>query len=290
MQVSPVQQSQCPECDGQVQFTESETICSDCGLIIDDAQIDHGPEWRHFHNDQSNPKRTGAPLTQTRHDRGLSTDIGHSSEFPSQARRQQLSRMRTQQSRAQFSSKSDRNRAYAFGEIDRLTSALELPESATESACKLFTSAQKNDLMHGRSLEGFATACTYVAARTADIARTITEVCEPAKATRDEFRAAFDAMNQELGLPIAPASPVEYLPRFASELDLDADVERQARNLADKAVETGIACGRHPGGVAAACLYTAGAQQNLELTQAAVAKVADVTPTTIRTTYQKLTE
>lgn len=290
MQVSPVQQSQCPECDGRLRATESETICSDCGLIIDDAQINHGPEWRHFQDDQSNPERTGAPLTQTRHDRGLSTNIGHSNEIPNQARRRQLSRMRTQHNRAQFSSKGERNKAHAFGEIKRLTTALDLPESATESACQLFTSAQNNDLIYGRSLEGFATACTYVAARTADIARTITEVCEPAKATRDEFRAAFDALNHELGLPIAPASPVEYLPRFGSKLDLDADVERQARKLADKAIETGIACGRHPGGIAAACLYTAGTQQNLDLTQAAAGEVADVTASTIRKTYQKLTE
>jgi len=46
----------------------------DCGLVIDEQRIDHGPEWRT--HDQDQRKRTGAPLTAARHDRGLSTEIG----------------------------------------------------------------------------------------------------------------------------------------------------------------------------------------------------------------------
>jgi len=64
----------CPECDGRVTTNAVETICEDCGLIIDEQRIDHGPEWRA--HDQDQRKRTGAPLTAARHDRGLSTEIG----------------------------------------------------------------------------------------------------------------------------------------------------------------------------------------------------------------------
>jgi Transcription initiation factor IIB (TFIIB) len=115
-------------------------------------------------------------------------------------------------------------------------------------------------------------------------------VCDAAKATRDEHRAAFDAMNRELRLSIGPVNPTEYLPRFASELDLGPGVERRACQLAEKATETGIVSGRNPGGVAAACLYTAASNQDLDLTQKAAADVADVTPSTIRSTYRALTE
>jgi len=64
----------CPECDGRVTTNAIETICEDCGLVIDEQRIDHGPEWRT--HDQDQRKRTGAPLTAARHDRGLSTEIG----------------------------------------------------------------------------------------------------------------------------------------------------------------------------------------------------------------------
>ena len=37
--------NQCPECGGQVTTNAVETVCEDCGLVVDEHQIDHGPEW-----------------------------------------------------------------------------------------------------------------------------------------------------------------------------------------------------------------------------------------------------
>ncbi|WP_144927213.1 transcription initiation factor IIB [Halorubrum salsamenti] len=279
----------CPECGGRTRVDASERVCTDCGLVVEADRIDHGPEWRSFADDDTNPKRTGAPLTRSRHDRGLSTEIGRSTKVKGRKRRR-LARMRTQHNRAQISTKRDRNKVYAYTEIRRLTGALELPDSVRDAACTLFDSAQDESLLRGRSLEGFAAACLYVACRTADVARTVGEICAEAKATEDEHRAAFDAMNRELGLPIAPTGPAEYLPRFASDLDCDADVERRAGELAERAVEEGIANGRNPVGVAAACLYTAARELDAECTQREAADAADVTPVTVRRTYVDLTE
>jgi len=36
--------SRCPECDGRVATNAVETVCEDCGLVIDEQRIDHGPE------------------------------------------------------------------------------------------------------------------------------------------------------------------------------------------------------------------------------------------------------
>jgi transcription initiation factor TFIIIB Brf1 subunit/transcription initiation factor TFIIB len=65
--------NQCPECDGRVTTNAVETVCEECGLVINEQRIDHGPEWRPYDNDER--KRTGGPLTAARHDRGLSTEI-----------------------------------------------------------------------------------------------------------------------------------------------------------------------------------------------------------------------
>ena len=280
---------ECPECGGRTRVDAAERVCADCGLVVEADRIDHGPEWRSFADDDTDPKRTGAPLTRSRHDRGLSTEIGRSTRVKGRKRRR-LARMRTQHNRAQISTKRDRNKVYAYTEIRRLTGALELPNSVRDTACSLFDSAQSESLLRGRSLEGFAAACVYVACRTADVARTVGEVCDEAKATEDEHQAAFDAMNRELGLPIGPTGPAEYLPRFASELDCPTGVERRAGELAERAVKDGIANGRNPVGVAAACLYTASRQCGGDCTQQEAADVADVTPVTVRRTYTDLTE
>ncbi|OYR79693.1 transcription initiation factor IIB, partial [Halorubrum ezzemoulense] len=182
----------CPECGGRTRADAAERVCADCGLVVEADRIDHGPEWRSFDDDDTNPKRTGAPLTRSRHDRGLSTEIGRSTKVKGHKRRR-LARMRTQHNRAQISTKRDRNKVYAYTEIRRLTGVLELPDSVRDAACALFDSAQGESLLRGRSLEGFAAACVYVACRTADVARTVGEVCAEAKATEDEHQAAFDA-------------------------------------------------------------------------------------------------
>ncbi len=277
----------CPECSGSLRSDDCETICTNCGLVVTEHAIDPGPEWRSFNDDDTNPERTGAPLTRSRHDRGLSTEIGHSTRLKGRKRRR-VARMRRQHKRSQIRSKAERNRVYAFTEIRRLVSALDLPEHIKEQSCVLFESAQKEDLLQGRSIEGFASAAVYATCRTASVSRTITEITAASKATRDELDVAYDAMNRNLGLPTGPIDPREYLARFASKLDVPNEIERRGRELAGKLRERGLDSGRNPGGVAAACLYTAAQRSDYELTQKEAADVADVTPVTLRSTYYEL--
>ncbi|WP_018256992.1 transcription initiation factor IIB [Halomicrobium katesii] len=277
----------CPECDGSIDASAREAVCTQCGLVVDEDQLDRGPEWRSFEDDGEQKARTGAPLTRSRHDRGLSTEIGRSTRLKGRKRRQ-MARLRREHSRAQTGSKRDRNQRIGFIEIRRLVSRLDLSSTIRDRACVLFESAQEADLLVGRSIEGFAAAAVYATCRTSEIARTVEEVAADAQASSGELRVAYDAINRELGLPTGPIDPREYLPRFASELDVPHEIERRATALADLAAERNLIAGKNPGGVAAACLYTAAREADYELTQARAAAVADVSPVTLRSTYQAL--
>jgi transcription initiation factor TFIIB len=285
--MSSAQARSCPECDGRLRVERTETVCGECGLVVGEDSLDRGPEWRSFPDDGTDPRRTGAPLTRSRHDRGLSTEIGRSTRLKGRKRRQ-MARLRRQHDRARIASKSERNRVYAFTEIRRLTGQLDLPNTIRDRSCVLFESAQEADLLRGRSLEGFAAATVYATCRVDGIARTVGEIVAHARATRAELRVAYDALNRDLGLPTGPVDPQEYLARFATALDLPRAVERRARELADEARERDLVVGRNPGGVAAACLYTAARECDHGLTQRAAAEAADVTPVTLRTTYVEL--
>src|SRR3989344_1034260 len=74
------QTMKCPECGGsnlRVQKEKGEAVCRDCGLVIEDKMIDFGQEWREFdESDESSKRRTGAPMTYTKYDQGLATDVG----------------------------------------------------------------------------------------------------------------------------------------------------------------------------------------------------------------------
>jgi transcription initiation factor TFIIB len=275
----------CPECDGRLRSEGTETVCGECGLVVDEDAIDRGPEWRHFEDDDTDPRRTGAPLTRSRHDRGLSTEIGRSTRLKGRKRRR-VARMRTHHKRASVGGKADRNQVYGFTEIRRLVARLELPESVRDRSCVLFESAQDAGLLQGRSIEGFAAAVVYATCRTASVSRTRGEMVEAARADADELAAAYDALNRELGLPTGPIDPTEYLARFASELDLPQVVERRARALAEAAADAGLVDGRNPSGFAGGCLYAAARERGHDCTQREVADIADVTPVTLRSAYR----
>lgn len=286
--MSATTQRACPECDGRLNTEGTETVCGDCGLVIAEDPLDRGPEWRSFADDDHDPKRTGAPLTRSRHDRGLSTEIGRSTRLTGR-KRARIARLRRQHDRAKIPTKTDRNQVYAFTEIRRLVGQLDLPEHVREGACVLFQSAQDADLLRGRTLEGFAAAAVYATCRADDIARAVEEIVETAKASEAELLAAYDALNRELGLPTGPINPRDYLPRYASQLDCPREVERRAIALAEEAHEAEYAVGRNPCGVAGACLYAAAEATDFDLTQAEIAEIAGVTPVTLRATYYDLT-
>jgi transcription initiation factor TFIIB len=55
-----------PECDGSVRREGYETVCTDCGLVIDDDHIDHGPDWRDFDTDPGTSERASPASNQAR--------------------------------------------------------------------------------------------------------------------------------------------------------------------------------------------------------------------------------
>lgn len=66
----------CPECGSELKLDseKAEIICSCCGLVVEESLLDLGPEWRAFDHEQRDKRtRVGAPMTNTIHDKGLST-------------------------------------------------------------------------------------------------------------------------------------------------------------------------------------------------------------------------
>ena len=284
--------NQCPECDGRVTTNAVETVCQDCGLVIDEHQIDHGPEWRGFDEDER--ERTGAPLTAARHDRGLSTEIGrgtdaNGNELSGQKRRR-LARMRREQTRGRFQSKAERNLAHGLSEVRRISSALELSETIRDQACQLFRSAQNENLLQGRSIEAMAAASVYGACRCNGRPRTLNDVTESARVEQSRVTNAYTTLNTELGLPAQPVTPSAFVPRLASELNVSDQIRQRARQLAEASESAGATTGVRPSGFAAACLYKAGREDGRWLTQSDVADVANVSVVTVRTHRDALDE
>lgn len=286
----------CPECNGQVIQDErrGEATCEDCGLVLDEDAIDHGPEWRSFYDDERDEKsRVGAPTTELLHDNGLSTNIGwqdrdaHGVRLSSE-KQAKMKRLRTWDERFRAKDAQERNLKQAFGEIHRMASALDFAEPVRETAGILYRRAVEEGLLPGRSIEGVATGALYAAARQHGVPRKMSEFVSVSRVSDKRVQRAYRYLSRELGLAIEPEDPMEYVPQFAASLEISEEAERVATELLDVAKSNNVHSGKVPAGLAAAAIYAAATLTNEKLTQDAVSSVADVSRVTIRDRYQEL--
>jgi transcription initiation factor TFIIB len=198
--------------------------------------------------------------------------------------------MRREQTRGRWRSKTEQNLAYGLGEVRRLTSALDLSDSLREQACRLFRSAQNENLLRGRSIEAIAAASVYGACRCNGRSQLLDDIVAVATVGESRVTNAYKTLNEELGLPAKPATPTMYIPRLASDLDCPERIRRRARALAEAAEDAGVTTGLHPAGFAAACLYRAGQEAGRWLTQTEIAEVANTSTATVRNHRDTLEE
>ncbi|KDS90569.1 transcription initiation factor IIB 2 [Halorubrum saccharovorum] len=288
----------CPECGGQLasDTEHGETVCVDCGLVVEEDEIDRGPEWRAFDSkEKDNKSRVGAPTTNMMHDKGLSTNIGWQDKDAygkslSSRQREKMQRLRTWNERFRTRDSKERNLKQALGEIDRMASALGLPDNVRETASVIYRRALDEDLLPGRSIEGVSTSSLYAAARQAGTPRSLDEIAAVSRVEKDEIARTYRYVVRELKLEIQPADPESYVPRFASDLGLSDEAERRARSLLDTAKSQGIHSGKSPVGLAAAAVYAASLLVNEKVTQSDVSEVANISEVTIRNRYHELLE
>ena len=269
----------CPECGSHHlvrDYERGELLCEDCGLVLDDQFIDQGPEWRAFDVEQGEKRaRTGAPMTYTIHDKGLSTEISwknkdsYGKSIPTR-NRAQLYRLRKWQRRIRVSNATERNLAFALSELDRMASAMGLPRNVRETAAMIYRKAVNKNLIRGRSIEGVVAASLYAACRQCGVPRTLNEVADSSRVGRKEIGRTYRFMTREL--------------------KLSGEVQTKAAEILKDASEKELTSGRGPTGVAAAAIYISSILCNERRTQREVADVAGVTEVTIRNRYKELTE
>lgn len=285
----------CPECDGAVQNDGSDQYCTNCGLMISDRQIDTGPEWRAFDSKQrQNKSRVGSPTTNDIHDKGLSTVIGWDNKDANgtslkQGKRQQMQRLRKWDQRYKVQDSQERNLKQALGEIQRICSEVNAPDYISEMASTIYRRALEDDLLPGRSIESVATASVFIAFRQADVPKTLNEVMEYSRVSRNRVTGAYSYIGRELGLEIEPPKVTQHIAPVTSELNLSDETAEQTREIIEEAMDKNLHSGKAPSGFVAAAAYAAAMiTQKDPITQNDAADAGDVCELTIRSRHREL--
>ena len=285
----------CPEC-GSTNLIEDpnrgEIICKDCGLVLKEEIIDTGQEWRAFDSEQmSRRARGGAPLTFTKHDKGMTTEIGKGVgelyKVPAKKRAQYY---RLTKWHKRLIKSKDRNLSFALSELQRIVSFLNLSKSIHERIARYYEEAVNKGLVRGRSIESVIAALAYAVSREFGSPRTLDEISEASGVEKREIGRTYRYIARELDLRILPADPITFVPRFCSMLGLSDRVQAKSIEILKNAKKSEVISGKGPTGVAAAAIYIASVLVGEKRTQREVADIVGVTEVTIRNRQKELVE
>jgi len=287
----------CPECGGKSFFIDhvaGELVCETCGMVVSSPLVNLGPEWRAFNQEEKERRtRTGAPITQTIHDGGLSTVIDWRGRdaygrnlTPEQ--RGRMYRLRKWNRRTKVSDATERNLAYALSELAKVAFKLNLPRNVLETAAVIYRRVVKMRLICGRSIQGVVVASLYMACRLCNVVRSLEEVGRAANVSKKESGRHYRFLLRKLDTRVPPVEAKSYVSKFVNQFGLSGNVESMAMTILDQAVELRLTSGRCPSGLAAAATYITSTLLDEKRTQGEIARGAGVTEVTIRNRYKEL--
>lgn len=274
--------TECPKCGSknlEQDYEKAEIYCADCGFVITENIIDTGPEWRAFNPEQWEGKtRVGPPMTHRIHDKGLGT-------LPPREI------VRTRGLRSGLNS-DDQIIISVIFEIERMSSILRLPLNIREAAVLLYKRVRREHLLQGRDTKETVPAILYIICRQWEVPRTLNEISNAAgsgtKKAKISKRSNF--FSRELNLKLSILSPLLFVNRFCSMLDLNNDVRKKAKEIIKKSEEAGITNGKDPTGIAAGAIYLAAILGAQHRTEREISEISGITSATIRTRCKEMEE
>lgn len=280
-----VAETGCPECDGQLVDAGNETHCEDCGLLVDEPGLAY-TDFRTVPYDHDGDSRARQLVSEDRHDRGLTTAIGNPGEsyVVANAGPRDFGRLLWQHARTRTKGKHERNRRWAFTEIQRLVAGLELPVVVRRTACRRFRQFHDAGRLNGRAYEVYASAIVYAAGRSLRYPITMADVAAISRVEEKRIWRGLSAVKDELDWSLPTLTAAELVPRVIAgvEYELNPDQRERAVELA-RLVDGAAGVDKGPKGIASAAVYLGcNGRMNGELTQADVADAAGCTGVTVR--------
>jgi len=280
----------CPECGSTDLIVDSEMgeyVCGRCGLVIEENIPSQEAEWRAFTPQERDARaRAGAPTDYSHYDKGLSTVIRVEKDAfgrpLSPKVKQQMWRLRRWHTRSKVHASQSRNLMLAMSELQRLSEILYMPSSVVDMAAIIYRKTLNEGLVRGRSIGGMVAGALYAAIRFTKLPRTLKEIAEASQRSGKEIARSYSVIVRKLDMRMPIDDPTDYVTKVAEKAKVSSEVEGLAIKLLREAKKKYATTGKDPSGLAAAILYLSARMLKEKVTQARLAKAANVTEVTVR--------
>jgi transcription initiation factor TFIIB len=257
----------CPDCGGRLitDHERGEVVCTQCGLVVAEAAVDVGPEWRVF--DKEERART-APLKLV-----VKTDMVARPEHGVQWLRLTKFHRETMHS-------FERRLAAIGAEIRRVKECAGLAQHVAEEAEALVK--RFFDVVGSLPPEAAAVAVLWTAAKAAGAPRPLGDFLRCSKADEGRVRKAAWRLKQAMKQVRRP-SIEDYVKTLAARVNLPAAVVKAAVELLKK--NRRFLVGKNPWVWAAAALWASSKRRGL---LKKLASAAGTTPPSVRDAAKRL--
>lgn len=285
--------TRCPNCGSFALYVDSvrgERVCDNCGFVVDEGLVDQGPDWTTFEGDDR--IRVGPPPSVMAPDKGLGSMVGNglrdAKGNPIDARSvAALNRLRRVSKWTRYD-RTERALAPGLAQLSSLSSRLGLAPVFRERAAILLRQTIEAGLSRGRSMDAIVASVVYLAAKQLGAPRGLHELAEATGVTVHRISLTAKVVSRELGIFGRASRAEDFVPRFASQLGVDARVGEKALSLVAHGRNSKALEANSPIGIAAGALYLASEDLEVPLTQAQIARLTGVSEVTIRKHYRLL--
>ncbi|CAM0950070.1 unnamed protein product [Alopecurus aequalis] len=235
-----MESSLCKECNIStvivLDHATGDTICSECGLVLDSHYVDEKPDWRtstHFapKDDNYDPISTAESTNNPKSKHNSTTLV----------RLEQRTSDHHNSLRGKSVEFSSHRSDTAFHYIADMADRLGIVDSIKLEAKNIYMKANDLKLFNTRKKHSVYAACLYIACRQANKARTIKEICTVTNGvTKKEVSRAKDLLVQHIeekkgeGMGINSVRPRDLVRRFCSTLGMSNQAIQAAEEAANR--------------------------------------------------------
>lgn len=231
----------CPTCGSNSIVHDKQTgerICTRCGLVILEKEMDRRPEWHSEPGDNNGRADMSAGSDLTQHDLGLGSKLGDSSDL-SPAWRSKLRRLKKWHKQSRATNYEEKSLRKALIKLDKFCEDLFLPKSLKAEVSSIYRKAKRRKVTPGRDTWLVLAALVFSVARIRGVPRTEKEIVKVLQHRLDGdrrevlkgLRRTRRALMEELGLEVPRPSPKEYIDRFSSRLGIRQETIGEAYRI-----------------------------------------------------------
>jgi transcription initiation factor TFIIB len=275
----------CEFCRGHdIALEDGNYVCRDCNTVSQ-RFLDHSAEWRYYGHDDAktaDPARCGPPVND------LLPCIGSILSATGPMRGSIGSRMMRQYQ--MWNAMTYRERSlYSVCDFLTVSAARNgIPHAILEESKNMYKKISELKISRGENRHAIIASCVYLACKTNKVPRSLKEIADMFDLQLKCMTKACKTLQEMLHVPVASSSPIDFVNRFCSKLDVNEDFISACRRIVQRATAMDVLAEYTPPSAVAGCLMLCNDYLAAGLTKRHIADVCQVSVVTISKCYKRL--